>query len=91
MNIPIAELLDSGNLVLTDGNDGNLTSYFYHPTSDILLPSMKLEWGLKTRLNRYLSAWKNFDNPSIGYLTYGIVNTHEFPEAAMRKGLSGFY
>ncbi|KAF6169572.1 hypothetical protein GIB67_000845 [Kingdonia uniflora] len=71
MENPVAKLLDSRNLVLTNG--------------------MELGWDLKTGLNRYLSAWNNYDDPSIGYLTYEIVHIHGYPEVAMRKGLTELY
>ncbi|RDY00483.1 G-type lectin S-receptor-like serine/threonine-protein kinase, partial [Mucuna pruriens] len=42
---PIAKLLDSGNLVVKDGNsDHNLWQSFDHPC-DTLLPGMKLGWN----------------------------------------------
>ncbi|KAF6154131.1 hypothetical protein GIB67_016383 [Kingdonia uniflora] len=51
---PVPELLDSGNLVLRDANDGNSTSYlwqsFDHP-SDSLLPGMKVGRDIRTGLN----------------------------------------
>ncbi|KAF6156813.1 hypothetical protein GIB67_017347 [Kingdonia uniflora] len=94
MEYPVAELLDSGNFVLRDVNDGNSTSYLWESfdyPSDTLLPGMKLGWNLKTGLNRYLSSWKNYDDPSIGYLTYGIINIHGYPDSSMRSVWKEYY
>ncbi|RDY03180.1 G-type lectin S-receptor-like serine/threonine-protein kinase, partial [Mucuna pruriens] len=74
---PVVQLLDNGNLVIRNENDvGNneenfLWQSFDHPC-DTLLQGMKLGWNLKTGLNRYLRAWKNWDDPSSGDFTEGI-------------------
>ncbi|KAF6156814.1 hypothetical protein GIB67_017348 [Kingdonia uniflora] len=91
---PVVELLDSGNLVLKDGNDGNSTSYLWQSfdyPSDTLLPGMKLGWDLKTGFNRYLSAWNGVNDPSVGDLTYGIINFNRYPEAAMMRNSKEYY
>ncbi|XP_043811028.1 G-type lectin S-receptor-like serine/threonine-protein kinase At4g27290 [Manihot esculenta] len=66
---PLLQLLDSGNLVLTDASDGRSGIYlwqsFDYPT-DTLLPGMKLGVNLKTGLDRRLTSWKNWDDPSPG-------------------------
>ncbi|KAM3701686.1 hypothetical protein ACJW31_05G193200 [Castanea mollissima] len=68
-------LLDSGNLVLMDGSDGNTDSYiwqsFEYP-ADTLLPGMKLGWDVKTGLHLFLTSWKSADDPSPGNFSYGI-------------------
>ncbi|GLU23485.1 hypothetical protein SLE2022_394850 [Rubroshorea leprosula] len=50
----VIQLLDSGNLVLSDEKDGDseifLWQSFDHPT-DMLLPGMKLGWDLRTGLH----------------------------------------
>ncbi|XP_061336676.1 G-type lectin S-receptor-like serine/threonine-protein kinase At4g27290 [Gastrolobium bilobum] len=84
-----AQLLDSGNLVLTDDQKDNspqnyLWQSFDYPC-DTLLPGMKLGWDFKTGLNRRLSAWKNWDDPSFGDFTWGLVPTNN-PEDVMWKG-----
>lgn len=67
---PEAQLLDSGNLVLKDQNNGtSRESYqwqsFDHP-SDTLLPGMKLGWDLKSGQERYLTSWRTTKDPSLG-------------------------
>ncbi|CAJ1978652.1 unnamed protein product [Sphenostylis stenocarpa] len=91
---PVVQLLDNGNLVIRDEKDNNneesfLWQSFDHPC-DTLLQGMKLGWNLKTGLNRYLRAWKNWDDPSSGDFTSGVklgVN----PELAIWKGSVEYY
>ena len=55
----VAQLLDTGNLVLIDEKDNNSQNYlwqsFDYPT-DTLLPGMKIGWEVATGLNRYLTV-----------------------------------
>ncbi|KAF8411263.1 hypothetical protein HHK36_003810 [Tetracentron sinense] len=85
---PVAQILDSGNLVLRDGSNGNSESYlwqsFDYPT-DTLLPGMKLGWNLKTGLNRNLTSWKSWDDPSPGLYSYS-VDPHGLPQLVLRMG-----
>ncbi|KAJ8628284.1 hypothetical protein MRB53_021591 [Persea americana] len=70
---PIAKLLDSGNLVLSEEGDINSESFLWQSfdyPSDTLLPGMKLGWNLKADLNRFLTSWKNDDDPSSGDYNY---------------------
>ncbi|KAF8402218.1 hypothetical protein HHK36_013170 [Tetracentron sinense] len=80
---PVAQILDTGNLVIREANDENPNNYlwqsFDHPT-DTLLPGMKLGWNLKTGMNRYLTSWKSEDDPSTGVYSFRI-EAHGFPEA----------
>ncbi|KAK9209421.1 hypothetical protein WN944_001787 [Citrus x changshan-huyou] len=74
---PIAQLLDTGNLVIRDNSSGHTTeSYlwqsFDYPT-DTLLQGMKLGWDLKNGLERYLSSWESTDDPSPGNFTFRLV------------------
>ncbi|KAF8414033.1 hypothetical protein HHK36_002032 [Tetracentron sinense] len=90
---PVVQLLESGNLVLREGKNGNSESYLWQSfdyPSDTLLPGMKLGWDLKMGLNRRLTSWKNFDDPSPGSLTYGIENKG-YPEEVIRKGMNKSY
>ncbi|GMN65098.1 hypothetical protein TIFTF001_034168 [Ficus carica] len=95
---PIVELLDSGNLVLRDEEDGNSeTNYLWQSfdyPSDTLLPDMKGGWDLKKGLKRLLLAWKSWDDPCPGYITFGFhldPQHHTFPEAYMLKGTAKLY
>ncbi|GLU23499.1 hypothetical protein SLE2022_394970 [Rubroshorea leprosula] len=85
---PILQLLNSGNLVLIDGRDGNSAAYLWQSfdyPSDTLLPGMKLGWDLRTDLDRRLLAWKNSDDPSPGDFTWEI-ELQGNPEALLWKG-----
>ncbi|PON51258.1 Bulb-type lectin domain containing protein, partial [Trema orientale] len=67
---PVAQLLDSGNLILRDmSSDIYLWQSFDYPT-DTHLPGMKLGWDSRTDLERYLTSWKSADDPSKGDFTY---------------------
>ncbi|GMN66133.1 hypothetical protein TIFTF001_035199 [Ficus carica] len=94
---PIVQLLDSGNLVLRDEEDGNMETYlwqsFHHP-SDTMLPGMKLGWDLRTGLKQRVSAWKSWDDPCPGDFTAGVEYDrfrHTFPDVYLLKGSSKFF
>ncbi|OMP04556.1 hypothetical protein COLO4_09523 [Corchorus olitorius] len=85
---PTLQLLDSGNLVVKDGNSKKyLWQSFDFPT-DTLLPGMKIGWDLRIGLSRKLVAWKNPDDPSPGDLTYGVElqGNPGNPELVIGKG-----
>ncbi|CAI0431205.1 unnamed protein product [Linum tenue] len=77
---PVAQLLDTGNLVLRDPNQSGriLWQSFDYPT-DTLLPGMKLGWDLTTRFNRFLNSWAAPDNPGTGKFSFKL-NYTGFPE-----------
>ncbi|KAK2639280.1 hypothetical protein Ddye_027075 [Dipteronia dyeriana] len=85
---PVAQLLDSGNLVLKDnfstGSESYLWQSFDYP-SDTLLPGMKLGWDLKTGLERYLTSWKSSDDPSYGDFTCRL-DIHVLPQIFIYNG-----
>ncbi|TKY66598.1 G-type lectin S-receptor serine/threonine-protein kinase [Spatholobus suberectus] len=85
---PIALLLDSGNFVVKDGQqtdeDGVLWQSFDHP-SDTHVPDMKIGWNLDTGLERYMSSWKNVDDPAEG--EYAVkIDLRGYPQIMMFKG-----
>ncbi|KAI9186644.1 hypothetical protein LWI28_019410 [Acer negundo] len=85
---PVAQLLDSGNLVLMDnfstGSGSYLWQSFDYP-SDTLLPGMKLGWDLKTGVERYLTSWKSADDPSYGDFTFRL-DIHVLPQVFIYNG-----
>ncbi|XP_020240190.1 G-type lectin S-receptor-like serine/threonine-protein kinase At4g27290 isoform X1 [Cajanus cajan] len=91
----VAQLLDSGNLVLRDEKDNYsqnlLWQSFDHP-SDTLLPGMKLGWEVTkdVNLNRYLTAWNNWEDPSSSLFTYGF-SLSNIPETQILNGSSMLY
>ncbi|KAL6314057.1 hypothetical protein AAG906_011792 [Vitis piasezkii] len=86
---PTAQLLESGNLVLKNGNDDDPENFlwqsFDYPCST-LLPSMKLGRNKSTGQEWYLSSSKSTDDPSKGNLTYRL-DPHGYPQLLKRNGL----
>ncbi|PON43773.1 S-receptor-like serine/threonine-protein kinase [Parasponia andersonii] len=87
---PVAQLLDSGNLVLREVDSMNSEYYlwqsFDYPTNTHL-PGMKLGWDLRTGLERYLTSWKSDEDPSTGDFTYRM-DIHGLPQAVLVMGSS---
>lgn len=91
---PVAELLDSGNLVIRNENEENeeanyLWQSFDYP-SNTMLAGMKLGWDLRRKLNRKITAWKSADDPAPGDFSLGVV-LHAYPDVYMMKGTKKFY
>ncbi|XP_056172879.1 G-type lectin S-receptor-like serine/threonine-protein kinase At4g27290 isoform X3 [Syzygium oleosum] len=74
MGNPVAQLLDSGNLVLRESNSSDSVDYswqsFDYP-SDTMLDGMTLEWNFRTGLEHHLTSWRSTDDPSPGDYTSG--------------------
>ncbi|CAN4104118.1 unnamed protein product [Withania somnifera] len=85
---PIAQLLDSGNLVVKEAGDENPRNFlwqsFDHPT-DTLLPGMELGWNFVTGREVYLSSWKNEADPAPGDFTYHC-DPSGYPQNFLKKG-----
>ncbi|KAF8023931.1 hypothetical protein BT93_F1205 [Corymbia citriodora subsp. variegata] len=81
---PVAQLLDSGNLVLGD-NSGSTSDEAYswqsfdYP-SNTLLAGMRLTLNLKTGLEQHLTAWKSMDDPSPGHYALELNNSQGLPQ-----------
>ncbi|KAK4714806.1 hypothetical protein R3W88_020713 [Solanum pinnatisectum] len=91
---PVAQLLDSGNLVVKQSghgvSDGNfLWQSFDHPTNT-LLPGMKLGWNFVTGREVYLSSWKNEDDPAHGDYSYHC-DPSGYPQNILKKGSNVIY
>ncbi|XP_043810805.1 G-type lectin S-receptor-like serine/threonine-protein kinase At4g27290 isoform X2 [Manihot esculenta] len=85
---PIAQLLDSGNFVVKDGNDVNPKNYLWQSfdyPGDTNLPGMKLGRNLVTGLDWTLSSWKSLDDPARGDYTAGI-DPGGYPQLFYKKG-----
>ncbi|KAK1391464.1 G-type lectin S-receptor-like serine/threonine-protein kinase [Heracleum sosnowskyi] len=82
---PVAQLLDTGNLVFWDENDqiDFVWQSFDHPT-DTFLPGMKLGYDLVTGADRYILPWKSDDDPAPGNYTYR-VDKKGFPQVILWK------
>ncbi|XP_028555141.1 receptor-like serine/threonine-protein kinase SD1-8 [Dendrobium catenatum] len=73
--IPSLKLVDSGNLVLTDGGSNAIIWESFSDPSDTFLPGMELGLDLRRHLERKLTSWKSPDDPSPGGYTYGVRRT----------------
>ncbi|KAK2631158.1 hypothetical protein EUGRSUZ_L03309 [Eucalyptus grandis] len=85
---PVAQLLDSGNLVVRDaeGSDPNnfLWQSFDYPT-DTLVAGMKLGRNRRSGFNRYLTSWKSIDDPSPGNFTFQL-DPNGYPQELLKQG-----
>ena len=59
----VAQLQDSGNLVLIQGNNKKLLWQSFDYPTDTLLPGMRLGLNLIIGLVRFLTSWKSQDDP----------------------------
>ena len=85
---PIAQLLNSGNLIIRDANDTKPENFLWQSfdyPSDTLLPGMKMGKNFVTGQEFYLSSWKNEYDPAPGEYTYHCDPTG-YPQDVMRKG-----
>ncbi|MFS7960599.1 putative protein kinase RLK-Pelle-DLSV family [Helianthus anomalus] len=74
MNL-VAQLLDTGNLVIKNGNENNneivIWQSFDYP-GDTCLPGMKLGKNFITGRETYQTSWRSTDDPSPGEYTLSI-------------------
>ncbi|XP_059660867.1 G-type lectin S-receptor-like serine/threonine-protein kinase At4g27290 [Cornus florida] len=82
---PVAQLLDSGNLVVKDANGVNFLWQSFDYPCDTLLPGMKLGKNLETGIDRRLWSWKSSDDPSKGDCSFGL-DLRGFPQFVLMKG-----
>nr|GME01699.1 G-type lectin S-receptor-like serine/threonine-protein kinase At4g27290 [Ipomoea batatas] len=84
---PVAELLDSGNLVVRDADDVKLQNFlwqsFDHPT-DHWLSGMKLGWNLQTGHEIFITSWKGENDPASGQYTLHLDPTG-YPQLSLRN------
>ncbi|KAJ3693656.1 hypothetical protein LUZ60_009136 [Juncus effusus] len=84
------QLLDSGNLVLTDLTTNNTLWQSFDWPTNTLLPGMNLGKNLKTGQNWYLSSYLTSDNPSVGKFRYEM-DVHGSPQLFLSKGTTKQY
>ncbi|KAL9156046.1 hypothetical protein ABFS82_09G046800 [Erythranthe guttata] len=71
---PALQLLDTGNLVIIDMASGIwIWQSFDYPT-DTWLPGMKMVNDVLAGLDKYLTSWRNRDDPSPGDFAFRIEN-----------------
>ncbi|KAL0399322.1 UNVERIFIED_CONTAM: G-type lectin S-receptor-like serine/threonine-protein kinase [Sesamum radiatum] len=85
---PVAQLLDSGNLVIREANDDQSGNYlwqsFDYPTNTII-QGMDFGWNLVTGIERYISSWKSNDDPARGDFTFGL-DIRGYPQQVIKRG-----
>ncbi|KAL9670856.1 hypothetical protein QQ045_008415 [Rhodiola kirilowii] len=90
---PVAQLLDSGNFVITDDSvdyvDGMLWQGFDYPC-DTQLPSMKIGRDIKNGRDLYQSSWKSEEDPAEGNITLKL-DMHGIPQFFVRNGFKELF
>ncbi|CAK8564592.1 unnamed protein product [Lathyrus sativus] len=90
----VVQLLDSGNLVVKDANSSIENKDFLWESFDYpgntFLAGMKLKSNLITGPYRYLTSWRNPEDPAEGEYSYRI-DTHGFPQLVTAKGATFMY
>ncbi|XP_039140582.1 G-type lectin S-receptor-like serine/threonine-protein kinase At4g27290 [Dioscorea cayenensis subsp. rotundata] len=82
---PVAQILDDGNLVIREANSSEFAWQSFDYPTDTHLSGMKLGWDLRTGLNRNLTSWLSYDDPSPG--RYVLSMDHEgIPQLILWSG-----
>ncbi|KAK4348272.1 hypothetical protein RND71_034611 [Anisodus tanguticus] len=81
---PIAQLLNSGNLVVRDTTENYLWQSFDYP-GDTALPGVKIGFDFKTGFSRSLWSWKSRNDPSKGVFSF-IFDPRGFPQPFLMNG-----
>ncbi|KAL6553913.1 hypothetical protein OROMI_019586 [Orobanche minor] len=84
---PVAQLLDSGNLIIRERNDDRPGNYLWQSfdyPADTFLPGMNIGWNLVTGEELYLSSWKTNDDPAHGDFTISMDITG-YPQIVIRR------
>ena len=90
-NGSIVELLDSGNLVLREGDsNGSFIWQSFDYPSDCFLQNMKVGLNLKTGEKRFLTSWRSDNDPSPGNFTLG-VDQQKLPQGLVWKGSARYW
>ena len=87
-NNPIAQLLDTGNLVVKNVQDSNKDQFLWQSfdyPSNTIMPGMKLGWNLVTDKEIFLSSWKSTDDPAKGEYSLRIDRIG-YPQLFKYKG-----
>ncbi|KAI3734760.1 hypothetical protein L6452_14238 [Arctium lappa] len=86
---PSAQLLDTGNLVIQDGNILSKKIFIWQSfdyPGDTFISGMKLGKNLITGREIYLSSWRSADDPSPGEYTVGYLMVKgKYPQVYIRK------
>eukprot|EP00258_Populus_trichocarpa_P017240 XP_006377796.2 G-type lectin S-receptor-like serine/threonine-protein kinase At4g27290 [Populus trichocarpa] len=84
----VADLLETGNLVVREGNDSNpdniLWQSFDHP-GDTMILGIKLGSNFVTKIDKFLSSWKSAEDPARGEYSF-VIDTHGYPQLLLKRG-----
>ncbi|GJS75528.1 G-type lectin S-receptor-like serine/threonine-protein kinase isoform X1 [Tanacetum coccineum] len=87
-DVPVAQLLDTGDLVIRNVNDRDPEKYLWQSfdyPGNTFLPDMKFGLDFVKGLNKYLTSWKSADDPSSGEYT-NKMESEGYPQILLRKG-----
>ncbi|GFP89945.1 g-type lectin s-receptor-like serine/threonine-protein kinase at4g27290 [Phtheirospermum japonicum] len=82
---PVLQLLNSGNLVLIENKSKSFGWQSFDYPTDTWLPGMKMVDDIDAGLEKYLTSWRNSDDPSPGDYVFKIEN-QGLPEMVIYKG-----
>ncbi|KAL6333373.1 hypothetical protein AAG906_028558 [Vitis piasezkii] len=85
VNPTVAQLLDTGNLVLIQNGDKRVVWQGFDYPTDNLIPHMKLVLNRRTGFNRFLTSWKSPTDPGTGKNLFGI-NASGSPQLCLYQG-----
>ncbi|KAK1421237.1 hypothetical protein QVD17_23422 [Tagetes erecta] len=85
MNPPVAQLLNSGNLVVRGNDEKSFIWQSFDYPGDTFLAGMKFGKDLVTGKDRRWRPWKSLDDPSPGEYV-GFVDTNGFPQLVEERG-----
>ncbi|KAI3817707.1 hypothetical protein L1987_11505 [Smallanthus sonchifolius] len=81
----VAQLLDTGNLVIKNGNDVFIWQIFYYP-GDTYVPGMKLGKNIITGRDSYLTSWRSADDPSPGEYSFRFLMVKgKYPQVCIMR------
>ncbi|KAJ9563180.1 hypothetical protein OSB04_008340 [Centaurea solstitialis] len=89
----VAQLLDTGNLVIRNEDDIDPENYFWQSfdyPGDTFLPAMKLGINFRNGLEKYLTSWKSVDDPFPGEYT-NRFDPNGYPQILLRRGTNLTY
>ncbi|CAN1775118.1 G-type lectin S-receptor-like serine/threonine-protein kinase At4g27290 [Linum perenne] len=87
------QLLNSGNLVVKDGNStfsGNFLWQSFDYPCDTLLPGMKIGKNFVTGKDTFLTSWKSDEDPQEGHFSM-LIDTRGFPQMVVRNQRVNYY
>ena len=85
VNPTMAQLLDTGNLVLIQNGDKRVVWQGFDYPTDNLIPHMKLVLNRRAGFNRFLTSWKSPTDPGTGKNSFEI-NANRSPQLCLYQG-----